>query len=52
VTVGSLRALQSQDGDIHMIVANKYLVAVQGNGSPADKVAYAKAVDIARLSKM
>jgi hypothetical protein len=52
VTVGSLRALQSQDGDVHMIVANKYLVAVQGNGSPADKVAYAKAVDIARLSKM
>jgi hypothetical protein len=52
VTVGSLRALQNQDGDIHMIVANKYLVAVQGNGSPNDKLAYAKAVDMARLSKM
>src|SRR5215212_3406863 len=52
VTVGSLRALQNQDGDIHMIVANKYLVAVQGNGSPNDKMAYAKGVDIARLSKI
>ena len=52
VTVGSLRALQNQDGDIHMIVANKYLAGVQGNGSPADKMAYAKGIDIARLSKM
>jgi hypothetical protein len=52
VTVGSLRALQNMDGDIHMIVANKYLIAVQGNGSANDKMAYARAVDVARLAKM
>lgn len=52
VTVGTQQALQTVDGDIFLVVASKYLVAVQGNGSPADKVAYARAVDIARLSKM
>jgi hypothetical protein len=52
VTVGSLRALQNTEGDIHMIVANKYLVAVSGNGSANDKMAYARGVDVAKLSKM
>jgi hypothetical protein len=52
VTIGSLRALQNMDGDVHMIVANKYLVAVQGNGSANDKMAYARGVDVAKLSKM
>jgi hypothetical protein len=52
ITIGSLRALQNMDGDVHMIVANKYLVAVQGNGSANDKMAYARGVDVAKLSKM
>ncbi len=52
VMVGNLRALQNMDGDLHMIVNNKYLVAVQGNGSVNDKLAYARAVNIAQLSKM
>jgi hypothetical protein len=52
VMIGSLRALQSSEGDVHMIVGNKYLVAVQGNGSVNDKLAYARAVNIAQLSKM
>ena len=52
VMVGSLRALQTMEGDVHMIVNNKYLVSVQGNGSPADKIAYARAIDVATLAKM
>ncbi|MEA2987855.1 MAG: hypothetical protein QOG83_566, partial [Alphaproteobacteria bacterium] len=32
--------------------ANKYLVSVQGNGSPSDKLAYARAIDLAQLSKI
>jgi hypothetical protein len=52
VQVGSVRALQNMEGDLHMIIANKYLVSVQGNGSPNDKIAYARAVDVAKLSKM
>jgi hypothetical protein len=30
VPVGTLRALQTMDGDIHMVVSNRYLVSVQG----------------------
>ena len=52
VTIGNQRAFQSMDGDIHMVINNRYLVAVQGNASPNDKLAYAKAVDVAKLSKM
>ena len=52
VMIGTVRALQSSEGDLHMIVGNKYLVAVQGNGSVNDKLAYARAVNIAQLSKM
>jgi hypothetical protein len=52
VMIGTLRALQSSAGDVHMIVGNKYLVTVQGNGSVNDKLAYARAVNIAQLSKM
>jgi hypothetical protein len=52
VMLGGQRAFQTMDGDVHMVINNRYLIAVQGNGSPNDKLAYAKAVDVARLSKM
>lgn len=52
VKVGNQRAIQTAEGDINMVVANKFLVTVQGSGSPADKAAYAQAVDIIRLTKM
>jgi len=52
VMVGSQRAIQNRDGDLHMVVNNKYLVVVQGSGSVNDKLAYARAVDVARLSKL
>jgi hypothetical protein len=52
VRVGSQRAIQSAQGDVQMIVANKFLVMVSGS-APADaKIAYAQAVDVAKLSKM
>jgi hypothetical protein len=52
VQVGGLRALVNASGDVNMVVANKFLVAVQGS-APADaKMAYARAVDVAKLSKM
>ncbi|MGH6783286.1 MAG: hypothetical protein ACREBP_01535 [Sphingomicrobium sp.] len=50
--VGSMNAIVGTDGDIHMVVANKFMVMVQGS-APADaKMAYARAVDVAKLSKM
>ncbi len=52
VRVGSQRAIQGPQGDVHLVVNNKYLVMVTGSGSAADKLAYAGAVDVAKLSKM
>ncbi len=52
VRIGNQRGIQSGDGDIHMVIANKFLVQVTGS-APADaKLAYAQAVDVAKLSKM
>lgn len=52
IRIGNQRAIQNPDGDIMMVVANKFLVNVQGSGDAASKLAYAQAVDIAKLSKL
>jgi hypothetical protein len=52
IRVGSQRAIQNQDGDIMMLVANKFLVNVTGSADTASKLAYAQAVDVAKLSKL
>jgi hypothetical protein len=52
VHVGDQRAIQTNDGDIMMLVANKFLVNVQGSADAAAKLAYAQAIDVAKLSKM
>jgi hypothetical protein len=46
------RALHTNEGSIHMVVSNKFLVTVEGSAELASKLDYAKAVDIAKLSKM
>ncbi len=52
IRVGSQRAVQNADGDVMMVVANKFLINVQGTADAASKVAYAEALDVAKLSKM
>lgn len=52
VNVGGQRAMQTSDGDVHLVVANKILVTVQGDADAQAKLAYAQGVDIAKLSKM
>ena len=52
VRVGSQRAIQTGDGDIQMVIANKFLISVQGSADAAAKMAYAQAIDVAKLSKM
>lgn len=52
IRVGDQRAVQNQDGDIMMVIANKMLINVQGSADAASKLAYAKAIDAAKLSKM
>lgn len=52
VRVGDQRAIQTNEGDVMMLVANKFLVHVQGSADAAVKLSYAQAVDVAKLSKM
>jgi len=52
IRVGNQRAIQDQDGNIKMIVNNKFMVSVDGSADAASKLAYAQAVDVAKLSKM
>ena len=52
VRVGDQRAIQTNEGDVMMLVANKILVHVQGSADAATKLSYAQAVDIGKLSKM
>ncbi|HEX5508476.1 MAG TPA: hypothetical protein VFX37_08220 [Pseudolabrys sp.] len=52
VRVGSQRAIQTHEGDVNMVISHKYLVSVTGSGPSEAKLAYAQAVDIAKLSKM
>ena len=52
IMVGGQRAIQTHDGDVVMMVANKFMINVQGSASATAKLAYAEAVDVAKLSKM
>ena len=52
IKVGDQRAIQTHEGAVNMVVNNKYLVTVEGSADAGAKLAYAQAVDIARLSKM
>jgi len=52
VRVGSQRAIQTSEGDVNMVIANKFLITVHGSAQASDKVAYAQAVDILKLTKM
>jgi len=52
VRIGDQRGIQTHEGSINMVVANKFLVTVEGSASAEQKLAYAKAVDVAKLSKM
>jgi len=52
VRVGSQRGIQNAEGDINMVIANKYMVVVSGSADAAAKMAYAQVVDVAKLSKM
>lgn len=52
VKIGNQRGIQTQDGDIMMMINNKFLINVQGSADAASKLAYAQAVDVAKLAKM
>jgi hypothetical protein len=52
IRVGNQRAIQDNEGNIKLVIANKFLVSVEGSADTASKMAYANAIDVAKLSKM
>lgn len=52
ILIGGQRAIQTQNGDVTMVINNKFVITVQGSADDAAKRAYAQAVDVAKLSKM
>lgn len=52
IKVADQRAIQTREGDVHTVVANKFLVTVNGSADAASKLAYAQAINFAKLSKM
>jgi hypothetical protein len=52
IKVGSQRAIQTREGDVNIVVANKFLVTVNGSADAASKMSYAQAVNYDKLSKM
>lgn len=52
IRIGDQRALQTHEGAINMVVANKFLVTVEGTADAVAKLAYAQAVDVGKLLKM
>lgn len=47
--IGKNRALQTNDGQIMLVVGNRFLVTIDGSGSMEDKTAYANAIDFGKL---
>ena len=52
IRIGDQRAIQTNEGSVNMVVANKFLVTIDGSADAASKLAYAQAIDVAKLSKM
>jgi hypothetical protein len=52
IRIGDQRAIQTNEGTVNLVVANKFLVTVEGSAGADAKLAYTQAVDYAKLSKM
>jgi hypothetical protein len=52
VRVGDQHAIQAQNGDLTLVVNGKFVITVRGSADNAAKLAYAQAIDVAKLSKM
>ncbi|MDP3417217.1 hypothetical protein, partial [Falsiroseomonas sp.] len=49
VRIGAHRGVQGQDGNITLLLKNRYLVQVGGDGPVEARLEFARAVDVARL---
>ena len=49
VRIGDQRAIQERNGDITMLVANRFVIKIDGSAKADDKLAYAKAINFSFL---
>jgi hypothetical protein len=49
IRIGSEQAIQNEQGELQMLVANRFLVTVTGDAPAEAKQAYAAAVDLSKL---
>jgi hypothetical protein len=52
VRVGDQRGLQTEDGEIMLVVDNRFLITISGTAPDGDKTAYAQAIDFAALQAL
>lgn len=52
IRIGNLRAIQTREGDINVVVANKFLVTITGSADAESKMKYGQGVNYDKLSKM
>jgi hypothetical protein len=52
IRVGNQRAILDRDGNVKMVIGNKFLVSIDGSADAGSKLAYAQALDVAKLTKM
>ena len=50
IRIGSQRAIQTSDNNIQMVVENRILVSIVGDAPVDAKLAYARAIDMAKLT--
>ena len=50
IHVGSQRAIQTNNNEIQMLVNDRILIMITGNAAIEDKLAYAQAIDLTKLS--
>jgi len=50
IRIGSQRAIQTSDNNIQMVVENRILVSIEGDAPVDAKLAYARAIDMAKLT--
>lgn len=52
IRIGKQRAIQGKDGKLVMVVANRFLITIEGSAVAEDKMAYAKAIDLDALQAL
>ena len=50
IRIGSQRAVQTTDNDVQMLVDNRIMVVLSGDAPVEAKLAYARAIDLAKLA--